>query len=74
MTETRIYLTPTTSARMELVALEPSGPFRLIVDHPAAHLVEYFRTSADALARWAQIETVLSGVHADDDDALPPAA
>ena len=60
MTEILIRLTPTTSARMELVALEPGGPFRLTVDHPARRLVEYFASSSEALGRWAEIEGVLS--------------
>jgi hypothetical protein len=61
MTEILIRLTPTTSARMELVAVEPAGPFRLIVDHPAKRLVEYFTSSREALGRWSEIEAVLSG-------------
>jgi hypothetical protein len=81
MTEILIRLTPTTSARMELVALERDGPFRLIVDHPAHRLVEYFTSSTEAMGRWAEIEAVLSDaqpVAADRDPschaALPPAA
>lgn len=46
---------------MELVALDPSGPFRLIVDHPAKRLVEYFTSSREALCRWNQIESALRG-------------
>jgi len=57
--ETIIQLTPTTSARMELVALDPDGPFRLTVEHPATRLVEYFTTSVDAISRWEKIERQL---------------
>ena len=60
MTEILIRLTPTTSARMELIAVEPEGPFRLTVDHPAKRLVEYFTSSSEALGRWSEIEAVLS--------------
>jgi hypothetical protein len=78
MTEIRIRLTPTTSARLELVALEPGGPFRLTVEHPARRLVEYFTISSEALGRWAEIEAVLSGMPIDGGDAssigLMPAA
>jgi len=79
MTEIQIRLTPTTSARMELVALEPDGPFRLIVDHPARRLVEYFTSSSEAMGRWAEIESALSGtMHLSREESrgagLPPAA
>jgi hypothetical protein len=67
-----IPLTPTTRARIELVALSPSGPYRLTVAHPATRLVEYFTSSAAAIDRWGQVEMVLSGsAHTED---LPPAA
>ena len=79
MNEILIHLTPTTNARMELVALEPDGPFRLIVDHPARRLVEYFTSSSEAMGRWSEIESVLSGtmhLHSEASCAagLPPAA
>jgi hypothetical protein len=59
MYETIIQLTPTTSARMGLVALEPDGPYRLTVDHPATRLVEYFTSSRRAIGRWKEIEAQL---------------
>ena len=67
-----IPLTPTTSARIELVMLNPSGPYRLTVTHPATRLVEYFTSSAAAIDRWGQIEAVLSGARYTED--LTPAA
>ncbi len=59
--EILIPLTPTTQARMELVMVEPDALFRLTVDHPATHLVEYFLSSDRALARWAELQDGLSG-------------
>jgi len=70
MTEILIRLTPTTSARMELIAVEPAGPFRLTIDHPARRLVEYFTSSSEALGRWSEIEAVLSGSRSRGDN--PP--
>jgi hypothetical protein len=76
MTEILIQLTPTTNARMQLVALEPEGPFRLIVDHPARRLVEYFTSSSEAMNRWAEIEAALSRPPQPRyyESELPPAA
>jgi hypothetical protein len=45
--------------RIELSALTLTGPYRLTVEHPAKRLVEYFDRPVDALARRAEIESVL---------------
>lgn len=54
-------LGPTTSVRVELEALSPTGPYRLEVDHPAKRVVEYFDTAFAALERHAEIESALCG-------------
>jgi len=53
-------LGPTTSVRVELEALSPTGPYRLEVDHPAKKVVEYFDTPFAALVRHAEIESALA--------------
>jgi hypothetical protein len=53
--------------RVELVAVTPTGPYRLEVDHPEKKIVEYFDTPFAALLRHAEIEAALSG------QPLPPA-
>ena len=53
--------------RVELVAVSPTGPYRLEVDHPEKKIVEYFDTPFAALLRHAEIEAALSG------QSLPPA-
>jgi len=47
--------------RVELVAVTPTGPYRLEVDHPEKKIVEYFDTPFAALLRHAEIESALSG-------------
>jgi hypothetical protein len=47
--------------RVELVAVTPTGPYRLEVDHPEKKIVEYFDTPFEALIRHAEIEAALSG-------------
>ena len=47
--------------RVELVAVTPTGPYRLEVDHPEKKIVEYFDTPFAALLRHAEIEAALSG-------------
>jgi hypothetical protein len=47
--------------RVELVAVTPTGPYRLEVDHPEKKIVEYFDTPFAALIRHAEIEAALSG-------------
>jgi hypothetical protein len=72
VTSNVIPLSPTTSVRIDLVALEPSGPYRLTVDHPATHLVEYFTSPLAAIDRWNEIAAVFSARRHDEE--LPPAA
>ena len=50
-----------TDVRVELVAVTPTGPYRLEVDHPDKKIVEYFDTPFAALLRHAEIEAALSG-------------
>ena len=50
-----------TDVRVELVAVTPTGPYRLEVDHPEKKIVEYFDTPFEALVRHAEIESVLCG-------------
>jgi hypothetical protein len=50
-----------TDVRVELVAVTPTGPYRLEVDHPDKKIVEYFDTPFAALIRHAEIEAALSG-------------
>jgi hypothetical protein len=47
--------------RVELVAVTPTGPYRLEVDHPEKKIVEYFDTPFAALLRHAEIEAALQG-------------
>lgn len=44
---------------MDLQALEPSGPFRLIVDGANERHVEYFDSRAAALDRWAEFDAAM---------------
>jgi len=53
-------LGPYASVRVELMAVTPTGPYRLEVDHPAKKLVEYFDTPLAAMKRHAEIESALS--------------
>ena len=61
MSETFINLGPYAFVRVELLALSPTGPFRLTTEHPARRLVEYFDDAAAALVRREEIETTLVG-------------
>ena len=45
--------------RMDLQALEPTGPFRLIVDGATDRHVEYFDSRAAALDRWAEFDAAM---------------
>lgn len=47
--------------RSELLAMSPSGPFRLAVHHPNGPIVEYFDSAIAAMVRQAEIEDALSG-------------
>ena len=45
--------------RMDLRALDPMGPYRLILDGATDRHVEYFENSSEALDRWAEFDAVL---------------
>jgi hypothetical protein len=51
--------------RSELLAMSPSGPFRLAVHLPSGPIVEYFDSAITALVRQAEIEDALSGYRQD---------
>ena len=51
--------------RSELLAMSPSGPFRLAVHHPNGPIVEYFDSAIAAMVRQAEIEDTLSGYRPD---------
>ena len=61
MSETFINLGPYAFVRVELLALSPTGPYRLTTEHPARRLVEYFEDAEAALVRRGQIESTLGG-------------
>jgi hypothetical protein len=61
MSETFINLGPYAFVRVELLALSPTGPYRLTTEHPARRLVEYFEDAATALVRRAEIESTFGG-------------
>jgi hypothetical protein len=44
---------------MDLRALEPSGPYRLIVDGTTDRHVEYFDDRLAALERWAEFDAAM---------------
>ena len=45
--------------RMDLRALDPTGPYRLIVDGDTDRHIEYFDNPSEALHRWAEFEAVM---------------
>ena len=45
--------------RMELMELDPTGPYRIIVDDATNQHIEYFANSSEALDRWAEFDAVL---------------
>jgi len=51
--------------RSELLAMSPSGPFRLAVHHPNGPIVEYFDSAIAAMVRQAEIEDALCGYRPD---------
>ena len=51
--------------RSELLAMSPSGPFRLAVHHPNGPIVEYFDSAIAGLVRQAEIEDELTGYCSD---------
>jgi len=54
---------------MDLQALDPTGPFRLIVDGATDRHVEYFESPAAALDRWAEFDAAMRP-YADGDDII----
>jgi hypothetical protein len=44
---------------MDLQALEPEGPYRLIVDGATDRHVEYFQTPYEALERWDEFDAAM---------------
>jgi hypothetical protein len=61
MSETFINLGPYAFVRVELLAMSPTGPYRLTTEHPARRLVEYFEDAAAALVRRGEIESTFGG-------------
>jgi hypothetical protein len=45
--------------RMDLRALDPTGPYRLIVDGDTDRHVEYFEDRTTALERWAEFDAAM---------------
>ena len=56
-----IGLGPFACMRLELLALTPTGPYRLTIEHPSKRLIEYFDTPTAALVRQAEIEASITG-------------
>jgi hypothetical protein len=44
---------------MDLRALDPMGPYRLILDGATDRHVEYFENPSEALDRWAEFDAVM---------------
>jgi hypothetical protein len=44
---------------MDLRALDPTGPYRLIVDGATDRHIEYFANPSDALDRWAEFDAAM---------------
>ena len=64
------YLSPSSGVlRMDLRALDPMGPYRLIVDGATDRHIEYFEDQRAALDRWAEFDAVMrpDGVSVDLD-------
>ena len=51
--------------RWEVTALDPDGPYRLVMHHARGSIVEYFRAMDAALTREAELEALLvvGGAH-----------
>ena len=45
--------------RWEVTALNPDGPYRLVMHHARGAIVEYFRDMSAALGREAELEALL---------------
>jgi hypothetical protein len=48
--------------RMDLRALDPMGPYRLIIDGDGNHHIEYFEDPRAALDRWAEFDAAMRPV------------
>jgi hypothetical protein len=62
--------------RWEVTALDPEGPYRLVMHHAQGAIVEYFRAMKAALTREAELEALLLvvGAHGQSwPDATPTA-
>ncbi|HEV3142190.1 MAG TPA: hypothetical protein VGY57_16805 [Vicinamibacterales bacterium] len=46
--------------RWDVAAVDPNGPFRLTIHHPAGTIVEYYPTATAALVREQAIESLLT--------------
>lgn len=56
-----IGLGPYACMRVELLALTPTGPYRLTVEHSSKRLIEYFETPTAVLVRQAETEASMTG-------------
>jgi hypothetical protein len=56
---TNIFMAGPDLVRWELTAFGADGPYRLTIDHAQGSIVEYFPTTAAALAREAELERLL---------------
>lgn len=45
--------------RWDVTALDPDGPYRLVIRHARGAIVEYFKVLDDALGREAELEALL---------------
>jgi hypothetical protein len=56
---------------MDLRALEPTGPYRLIVDGSTNRHIEYFESRRAALERWAEFDAAMRPASSPVDVANP---
>jgi hypothetical protein len=55
----------------EIRALSASGPYRLAVHHAHGEIVEYFKSTAAALVRQAELEQLLAAARGSSSPAAP---
>ena len=55
----------------EIRAMSSVGPYRLAVQHANGEIVEYFRSSAAALVRQAELERLLVAARGNPSPAVP---
>jgi len=65
---TGFFLAGSTLVGWEIVTLDNGSTYRLSVEHPQGKIVEYFKASADAIAREQEIEALILAA------AMPPPA